>query len=410
LEKGPARLAYLVSQYPAFNHTFILREIRALRSLGFEIEVVSIRPPDRLVERLDAEERDELRYVFTVLTAGPARAIGAHLRSLSRAPGRYLAALLEAVRLGRGDPKKTVYNLAYFAEAVVAGDYLLRLGIRHAHSHFTSTVALLLARAFPVTYSVTFHGPDEFNDVVGFYVKEKVARARFVIAISWYARSQIMKAARARDWEKVEVARLGVDCGVFAPSPRVRESKPFEILCVGRLAPAKAQQVLIGAIDRIVRGGREAIHLRLVGEGPDRPAIERLIAARGLGRQVTLEGACNQARVRSFYRETDLFALASFAEGVPVVLMEAMAMEIPCVATWITGIPELMRDGVDGCLVAPGDEEQLAGAIVRLMEDPELRRRLGESARARVREDYDLEKNVRRLAAIYQRRLSMKES
>jgi colanic acid/amylovoran biosynthesis glycosyltransferase len=123
-----------------------------------------------------------------------------------------------------------------------------------------------------------------------------------------------------------------------------------------------------------------------------------------------LEGSCNHDRVLDFYRQTDLFALASFAEGVPVVLMEAMAMEIPCVATWITGIPELIRHGTDGWLVPPADEEQLADAIGRLMDDAELRQKLGRSARVRVQEDYNLTRNAERLAEIYRRRLASSTS
>lgn len=152
------------------------------------------------------------------------------------------------------------------------------------------------------------------------------------------------------------------------------------------------------------------MHLRLVGDGPDRQDLESTIVTRGLEGHVTLEGNCNQDRVQAFYRETDLFVLASFAEGIPVVLMEAMAMELPCVATWITGIPELIRHGIDGWLVPPADEEQLADAIAKLMDDPELRRKLGRSARIRVQEKYDLERNTERLAEIYRRRLASSSS
>jgi glycosyltransferase involved in cell wall biosynthesis len=173
--------------------------------------------------------------------------------------------------------------------------------------------------------------------------------------------------------------------------------------------PSKGLPLLINAVDRLVRQGR-SMHLRLVGDGPDRQDLESTIVTRGLEGHVTLEGNCNQDRVQAFYRETDLFVLASFAEGIPVVLMEAMAMELPCVATWITGIPELIRHGIDGWLVPPADEEQLADAIAKLMDDPELRRKLGRSARIRVQEKYDLERNTERLAEIYRRRLASSSS
>jgi len=292
---------------------------------------------------------------------------------------------------------------------VVIGHRLLRLGLSHLHCHFASTVALFVARIFPVTYSVTIHGPAEFNDVRGSHLAQKVARARFICAISAYGRSQLMKASERCYWDKLEVNPLGVDCTRFLPPRQRQDQDPFKILCVATLSPAKGLPLLIGAVERLVRQGR-SIHLRLVGDGPDRRHLESVIASLGLEGQVTLEGNCNQDRVQAFYRETDLFALASSAEGVPVVLMEAMAMEVPCVATRITGIPELIRHGIEGWLVPPADEEQLAGAIAKLMDDPGLRRKLGRSARIRVQEEYDLERNAGRLAEIYRRRLASSAS
>jgi glycosyltransferase involved in cell wall biosynthesis len=313
------------------------------------------------------------------------------------------------VQLSGGNPRKAIANITYFGEAVVIGDRLLRLGLGHLHCHFASTVAFFVAGIFPVTFSATIHGPGEFNDVLGFYIAQKIARARFVCAISSYGRSQLMKASEPRYWEKLEVSPLGVDCALFSPPASRRHQGPFEILCVATLSPSKGLPLLIKAVDRLVRQGR-SIHLRLVGDGPHRRDLESEIARLGLEGHTTLEGNCNQDRVQAFYREADLFALASFAEGVPVVLMEAMAMELPCVTTWITGIPELIRHGIDGWLVAPGDVDQLADAIAKLMDDPELRQRLGRSARIQVQEKYDLVRNTEHLAAIYRRRLASNSS
>jgi glycosyltransferase involved in cell wall biosynthesis len=325
----------------------------------------------------------------------------------------YVAGLWNALRLAQANLPKTISNLLYFAEAVVAGHYMQRRGLRHLHTHYASTVALLMARVFPLSFSATIHGSAEFEDVAGFYVAEKIARARFICGISRYGLSQLMKASDPQYWNKLEVCPLGIDPDVFSPSARLenvgdRESVGrIELLCVGSLAPAKGYHVLLAAMDRLAGKGHRLLHLRLVGDGPERGALERTIAERGLQNNVTLEGACNQSRVLEFYRQADLFVLASFAEGVPVVLMEAMAMEIPCVATWITGIPELIRHGVDGWLIPPADEEQLAAAIALLVDDPELRQRLGKSARARVEEKYNLARNTAQLGEIYRRRLSI---
>ena len=185
------RIAYLVSQYPAINHTYILREIRALRAIGFDIDVISVRPADRPPEKLSAEELEELRETYTVLTAGSGTIFAAHALTLLKRPLAYLVGLWEALRLSGGDPRKAISNIIYFGEAVIIGHRLLRLGLRHLHCHYASTLALFVARIFPVTYSVTIHGPAEFNDVRGFYLSQKVARARFVCAISFYGRSQL---------------------------------------------------------------------------------------------------------------------------------------------------------------------------------------------------------------------------
>src|SRR5262249_18195629 len=203
---------------------------------------------------------------------------------------------------------------------------------------------------------------------------------------------------------KFEVSPLGVDLSIFAPRPSIKKTGPFEVICVGRLVPAKGQHILIAAIERLVRDGRD-LRLRFVGDGPDRASLEYEAASRNLKDKVIFEGAVNQDLIRALYAKADVFALASFAEGIPVVLMEAMAMEIPCISTFITGVPELIRNGVDGLTVAPSDDEEMAKAIAKLMDDAEMRSCIGRNGRARVMEKYDLDRNTARLAAIFRRRL-----
>lgn len=394
-------IGYLVSQYPAVNHTFILREIRALRRQGWDIRVVSIRRPDRPAERLSEVEAEEQRMTYAILGQGAGGILAALLGLFFSRPLVFLGTLWGSWRLAGGGWRAKWSHTLYFLEAAVAARYFLRGNVRHFHTHFASTVALLTSRVSGIPFSMTIHGPDEFNDVVGFHMAEKVAESAFVATISRYASSQVMKASDPAFWGKVHAVPLGVDPDHF--TPRQREGRPagerFEMVCVGRLAPAKAQHLLIDAVAGLVARGRR-IHLTLVGEGPSRLLLETRIAEAGLDGHVTLAGACNQDRVLAFYRACDLFALASFAEGVPVVLMEAMAMEIPCVTTWITGVPELIRDGEGGLLVPPADVEALIGAIERLMDDPELGARLGRAGREKVRRDYDLAVNSARLGEV----------
>lgn len=398
---GSRKLGYIVSQYPATNHTFILHEIRTLRRRGFDIHVVSIRQADRPVASLSREEAEEYAQTYSVLGAGAWHALAVHTKVLVCSPVAYVTAFLYALRLAGSNVPRVVRYAGYFAEAVVAGNFLTKRGVRHAHTHFSSTVTLMMSRLFPIAFSVTIHGPDEFNDVVGFHLAEKVACCRFLSAISHYAVSQIMKASEPKWWSKAHVSPLGVDPCRFAPRRLRAARQTFECLTVGRLAPAKGHHILIAAVDRLVAQGRTNIRLTVVGEGPLRASLEEAITARRLGEYVRLAGAINHDRILEFYERADVFALPSFAEGVPVVLMEAMAMEIPCIATWITGVPELIRAGVDGILIRPADPEALAAAIARLMDEPELGLKLGQSARQRVIECYDLERNTERLARTF---------
>jgi glycosyltransferase involved in cell wall biosynthesis len=333
--------------------------------------------------------------------------LAAHLATLAFSPLAYLRGMMFALRLGGSDLRGMFYNLLYFAEAVMVGHWMAKKKLPHLHVHFAtpgSNVGLIASRIFPVTFSITVHGPDEFYDVSLYRLAEKIAGASFICCIGSYARSQLMKLSPVVEWDKFEVSPLGVDSATFAPRPFREHPETFELICVGRLVPAKGQHILLNAVHQLARDGRR-LHLRLVGDGPDRASLEKMVNRHGLRDHVIFEGAVNQDRIRDLYRQADAFVLASFAEGIPVVLMEAMAMEIPCVTTFITGIPELIRDGLDGLLVPPSDVEALAGAIGQLMDDPVLRRELGQQGRVRVMDKYDLTRNCARLAAIFQRRL-----
>ncbi|HEX7157766.1 MAG TPA: glycosyltransferase family 4 protein, partial [Edaphobacter sp.] len=197
---------------------------------------------------------------------------------------------------------------------------------------------------------------------------------------------------------------LGVDCSHFTPRQFRPRPDCFEILCVGRLVPAKGQRVLIHVLKILVEDGRK-LRLSLVGEGPDRVELERMVRDNGLSAYVHFAGAINQDCIQDYYAAADIFVLASFAEGIPVVLMEAMAMEIPCVATTINGIPELIRDGIDGLLVAPSDIAGMSRSLARLMDDPQLRESLGKAGRLRVQSEYEIARSADRLADVFRSRL-----
>ncbi len=400
-------LAYLVSQYPMLSMIFIIREVVQLRARGFHIDAASINAADRASEGLTQDEANESALTYYIKPQGAKGAVRAHWKTLTSNPAGYLRGLKLIVELGKTDLRDLFYNLMYFTEALMVGVWMQAKGQRHLHAHLgaqAATVAMYVKEVFGFGFSITVHGPDEFYDAPGQYLTRKVESADFICCISNFARSQLMKLSAYEHWHKLEVSRLGVDPEVFTPRPFEIEPAVFEVICVGRLTPAKGQHILIDAMERLLQAGRN-IRLRIVGDGPDRASLERHVHRLGRQRDIIFEGAVNQDRIRDLYARAHIFSMPSFAEGIPVVLMESMAMEIPCVTTRITGIPELICDGIDGLLVAPSSVEELAAALERLMDDPDLRRTLGENGRKRVVEDYDLSKNVERLGDIFQRRL-----
>jgi glycosyltransferase involved in cell wall biosynthesis len=398
---NPLCLAYLVSQHPAIHHPYLLEEIQILRKAGIDLHVASISAPDRPVGQLSVVERDEAVQTFYVKSAGLGCILRSHAITFLNHPGRYLGGLFKALSLARGNPRKILSHFFYFAEAVVFGRWMVSQKLSHVHIHYSTTIGLLATRIFPITMSMSIHGSAEFLDPAGFHLAEKIASSLFVRAISQYGRSQLMKACHYREWEKIEVARLGVQPLAFPVRPFRESPSPFEIVSIGRLSPEKGQHVLVTALELLVRQGRD-VRLRLLGDGPDRQELEQHLNALEIRDRVIFEGAFPHDRLAELCREADVCALTSFLEGIPLVLMEAMAMEIPCVAPRITGIPELIRDGIDGILFAPSDQAELVEAISRLMGDPALRRRIGQAARQRVLEDYDLSRNGCAFAATLQ--------
>ena len=396
-------IAYLASQYPMLSMIFILREVIQLRDLGFRIDVASINSPDRAPEGLTAVEATEAGNAYFIKTHGLKGAAKAHFQTLFTNFAGYLRGLRLVLRLAGLDQPRLVLNLIYFSEALMVGVWMKRKKHRHLHVHLGSQAATV-GQTFGSGLSMTVHGPDEFWDVEGQYLKEKIAAADFVCCISYFARSQLMRCSPYSDWNKLLVSRLGVDPRLFSPVARRDTPEVFEILCVGRLTPAKGQHLLIDAVERLAQLGWR-VRLRLVGGGTDEASLRQRAAEIENPQSVIFEGGVNQNYIRDLYSKADLFCIASFAEGIPVVLMEAMAMGIPCVTTYVAGIPELIRDGIDGLLVAPSDLDGLVEALAKLMGDVNLRKRIATSARTRVLEQYDLRKNVEKLATIFDARI-----
>lgn len=401
------KIAYLVSQYPAVSHTFILREVYRLRALGGDISVSSINTPDRPIESLDLDEAEEIENTFYVKEQGVFKAALALIKLLFKSPLRLFKGIKCAYSLKNSGLSAFFKHFAYLGEAALVGEWMETQDISHVHVHFAnpaSTVALIASRLYDVTFSLTVHGPDEFYDVTINDLQQKIEEALFIVCISDYTKSQLMRICAKSDWYKLRVIRLGIDVEIFSPHFKSIRSRTCQILCVGRLVPSKGQQILISAFDRLVQKGKK-IHLHFIGGGPDRVELEGEVHRRNLQNKVHFSGSLNPHRVEEAYKDADIFALPSFSEGLPVVLMEAMAMEIPCIASWVNGIPELIRHNVEGLLVAPSCVEQLTQTLELLVDDVEMRRRLGQAGRERVREKYNLDVNTRALYVFFREKL-----
>jgi colanic acid/amylovoran biosynthesis glycosyltransferase len=404
LQSQKNRMAYFLSRYPAVSHTFFLKEIRGLRQLGFEIEVASVNPPDRTVSQLPPIEAEEAGNTYCLKHTSIWKAICVLVTIMVVHPIVALRGLKATLSLGGWDLPRKIYAFFYTVEAFLLGRWMEKRGLHHLHVHFggsVATVAMLAAEVWKFDYSLTIHGPEEFYEVDYCYLPRKIERAKFIFCISDFCRSQLMKYCDPAHWNKMHVVRLGVDVEEFKPASR-ESNEPLQIVCVGRLVPAKGQHILLRALTLLHAKGHAA-RLIFVGSGPDSESLMRESAEQRLAGHVVFRGALNHDQAREQLRQADIFALASFAEGIPVALMEAMAMAIPCVSTRVAGIPELIRDNVDGLLVPASSVESLACAIESLLVDPDMRRRLGESGRRRVMERYNLADNLKVLASTFEK-------
>jgi colanic acid/amylovoran biosynthesis glycosyltransferase len=398
----PLRIAYLTTEYPKVSHTFIRREIRALEARGHRVLRLAIRSGGPTLA--DAADREEAARTIACLELPKARFLAAFAAMTLTRPWSCLSALGMTWRMSRASDRGRLRHLAYLAEAAV----LLRIceaqGIHHVHVHFgtnAAAVARLMRRLSRgrLTYSMTVHGPDEFDAPRGFALREKVADAEFVVAISDYCAAQIRRWSDPDHWRRIHVVRCTVGPEFFdhaAPVP----SSSRTLLSIGRLSAQKGQLLLIEAMARLRDDGLDA-RLVLAGDGEMRGVIERAVADHGLVDRVLITGWVDEARVRRLLREARALVQPSFAEGLPVVMLEAMAMQRPVVATHIAGVPELVRPGENGWLVPAGNVGELMAAMRSALLDPAERlSRMGQRGAQRVRERHSTGTETLKLEAL----------
>ncbi len=403
------RIGYIVSQYPGVSHTFIQREVLGLRNLGWDITTISIRRPHQR-ELLTPTDKAEAQSTHVVVPPSPLTLLAALVRPLLYSPGLFLRSMRAAWRIRRPGIKGTIWAFFYFLEALLVHRLCRKENIKHLHAHFANVaadVALIATCLNQGTYSFTMHGPTEFFDIAEHRLAQKAAAAKFIICISDFCRSQMMSLLPPEQWHKLDVVHCGIDPEQFH-HPRTRrdpaDESPFTILCVARLATVKGHAVLLEAVaELLIRG--HFLTVLFAGDGPLRHSLERRADVLGIADRIRFLGNVGQDVIHELFTKADVFVLPSFAEGVPVVLMEAMAARCPVVATRIAGIPELIDHGTSGLVVPPGRADLLANAIERILVHQNAAERMAEVACDKIKREFNLHKVAPQLANIFRRYL-----
>jgi len=393
------KIAYFVNHYPKVSHSFIRREILALERQGFEIERIALRGWDgELPDTDDQAERDRTRYV---LRGGLSGLFLPTLRALLAAPARFFAAVVLAARMARCSQRGILYHLVYVAEACRVLQWVRAFGASRLHAHFgtnSADVAMLARVLGGPPYSFTVHGPDEFSRPMG--LADKVHRANFVVAISSFTRSQLYLRSIHVDWNRIGVAHCGLERSFYEGQP-TQTANSARFVCVGRICAEKGHLLLVEAAARL-KAKLIPFELVLAGDGPMRGTVEELIQRHGLSGHVRITGWIGSDTVRDEILAARALVLPSFAEGLPVVLMEAMALRRPVLTTYIAGIPELVLQGDSGWLFPAGSLDALAAAMEDCLAKSTVELgRMGDAAFARVVERHSIDRECAKLADLF---------
>lgn len=384
------RIGYVTTKFPVLTETFIYREIKGLRTKGLDVMTFSVkRPKGREIPQEAKGLMKETLYLW------PPNPIAFLEAILTMPPGRHPDLLIPVVKCY---PKR-IRGLIHLLEGCYLAGVCRNRGIQHLHAHFATgpaSLALIANELLGIPFSFTAHAMDIYRDPL--LLEQKLRKAKFVITISEYNKRKMLSYYPGINPDKIKVIHCGVDTNRFKPSSKERGYPP-EILSVGRLVEKKGFPHLIKACHRLKMEGI-SFRCRILGDGPQRSYLEGLIAELGLQDCVSLEGAVQQEELLDRYQRADLFVLPCVIDsqgdrdGIPVTLIEAMAMGLPTVSTPVSGIPELIQDLYSGLLVEPGKVEQLAEAIKALIQNRDLGKRLGKRGREKVIKDFDMGKTL----------------
>lgn len=395
------RIAYLVNQYPKVSHSFIRREILALERQGLEVERYSIRSLEaELVDPSDIEENAKTRFVLpqgmkTILLTG--------VLFLLKNPMAFLNGLKLAMKMGYKSERGLLLHVIYLLEACTLVGWFKEDRIDHIHAHFgtnSTTVAMLCTALGGPSYSFTVHGPEEFDKACILGLTEKINRAIFVAAVSSYGKSQLFRLCDYSQWHKIKVIHCGVDSSfiekALKPAPQNRQ-----LVCVGRLSEQKGHFLLLSAAKKLLDDGVE-FKLVLVGDGELRSEVESFITQNGLQSTIEITGWCSNSAVLAHLESSRALVLPSFAEGLPVAIMESLALGRPVITTYIAGIPELVKDNINGWLIPAGDIDTLATAMGLALDCSEDKlNEMGQAGHEAVAAEHDINKEAAKLASLF---------
>jgi glycosyltransferase involved in cell wall biosynthesis len=394
------RIGYLTSQYPATSHTFISREVAALRKLGLKLDTFSIRPPTP-AEMQDEAIAAESRSAFTVLRQPAGAIIAAHLATLATDPVGYVRALEHALSHRPPGLRGLALSLAHFAEAIVLARELQRRRIGRLHNHFANsaaTVGYLATRLLKMPWSFTLHGISETDYPAGLLLRRKIEAAEFVACVSYFGRAQAMRLVTPDHWPKLHVIRCGLPLSELPDHAPVGPVK--RIIAVGRLSPEKGQAGLLEVFADVSRDHKD-LELVLVGDGPEAERLRAIARRLGILDRVRFAGRLGEQATLDQIAQADILVLSSFMEGLPIVLMEAMAMGTAVVASRVAGIPELVEDEESGLLFTPSDWAELTACMRRLVDDDALRARMASRGREMVVAEFDVNQSAERLRKLF---------
>jgi len=399
------KIAYMMSRFPKISETFILYEILEQERLGNTVEVYPLLREHQPVTHPEAERLVERAHFHPFISLP---IIWANAHFMLRQPISYLKTLFEVLSGTFGSMNFFAGALAYFPKSVRFAYEMQKQGIEHIHAHFCNhpaVAALIIHRLTGIPYSFTAHGSDLHKDKR--MLDKKVAASAFAVTVSNFNKGEMLKACGERQRDKIHVIRCGIDPEVFLPTEQQKNGKAlFRIICVGSFEEVKGHKYLVEACRRLREAGIDFV-CDLIGDGPVREQVAKQIAELDLNDNVIIHGSLKRQKVAEMMRAADVKVLASVPtaegkrEGVPVVIMEAMATCLPVISTQLSGIPELVDDGRTGILVPPGDADGLFLALQKLYENPSLRRSLGRAGREKVLREFNLRLNVINLANLF---------